>query len=382
MGIIQEQVFSLDCLMLFNDIDFLSVLNWLSLSLVLMCQLIFGIIYFQVKNHYQYKKQKRYFKLLDHYFCFFLTKNTKRKIKIDDKSFYLFISFWSSKFNSVDPCSKKRLTEMADLLKINKICIKKLNSTKRIYSNINTKKICLIIHTLGNFYYGNKSSNFINLEIENFIKHKLDIISFEACICLLKINNQYYCPIVLQEILVRENWSNRELKYLMHFFNTHESMLMILKLIENCNKDNEKRIMEIASRTDFFKNFVNYILKNINKFSIDTICLAIRNINDPDDFELINHLKEESNWVYQVNIIQAIMRLNYFSQNNFDYLLKSLSSPNWWIRKRSAQAIIQYYGSDVDLIDSLIERIDDKFAKDALIVESNKYEINNFIELV
>ena len=76
------------------------------------------------------------------------------------------------------------------------------------------------------------------------------------------------------------------------------------------------------------------------------------------------------------------MRLNYFSQNNFDYLLKSLSSPNWWIRKRSAQAIIQYYGSDVDLIDSLIERIDDKFAKDALIVESNKYEINNFIELV
>ena len=88
MGIIQEQVFSLDCLMLFNDIDFLSVLNWLSLSLVLMCQLIFGIIYFQVKNHYQYKKQKRYFKLLDHYFCFFLTKNTKRKIKIDDKSFY------------------------------------------------------------------------------------------------------------------------------------------------------------------------------------------------------------------------------------------------------------------------------------------------------
>ncbi|MFH7767808.1 hypothetical protein [Acinetobacter sp. BSP-28] len=74
--------------------------------------------------------------------------------------------------------------------------------------------------------------------------------------------------------------------------------------------------------------------------------------------------------------------MNNFSQNNFDYLLKCLTSPNWWIRKRSAQAIVQYYNSDADLIDNLIERINDKFAKDSLIAESNKHRINNIIELV
>ncbi|MFH7767811.1 hypothetical protein [Acinetobacter sp. BSP-28] len=299
MGTIQELDLSLDYLMSFNKIDFLSVLNWLSISLVLICQLIFGIIYFQAKNYYQSKKHKRYFELLNNYFNLFLTENTNQKIKINNKDYILFISFWSSKFNSADIYSRNKLIEMAKIFKINEICIKKLNSTKNIFSRIHTKEICLTIHTLGNFYYENKFSNLIEFEIETFIKHKLDIISFEACISLLKIDKQHYYPIVLQEILIRENWRNRELKYLMRFFNTHESMLIILKLIENSNIDNEKRIIEIASRTDFFEYFVNYILKNINKFSIDSICIAIKNINDPDDFKLIEHLKEESNWIYR-----------------------------------------------------------------------------------
>ena len=138
MGIIQEQACSLDFLMIFNDIDFSSALNWLSLSLVLMFQLIFGIVYFQVKNHYQDKKQQKYFNLLDHYFYFFLIKNEKNKLKIDDQNFYFFISFWSSKFNSADPYLKKRLIEMADLLKINKICMALLHKPicKGFFSDI------------------------------------------------------------------------------------------------------------------------------------------------------------------------------------------------------------------------------------------------------
>lgn len=179
----------------------------------------------------------------------------------------------------------------------------------------------------------------------------------------------------MKEIIKRDHWNNRELKYLMQFFNTPEAMVVIYNLIKKHDDLNEKRIITIASRTRYFTDYSKYILNNPEKFNIDSICLAIRNIKDIDDFKLIEKFKKESNWIYHVNIIHAIMNNHFFSKNNLDYLLTCLHSNHWWLRHRSAQAIIQYYGSDEKLIHFLLQTINDNFAKDSLQVSLNKYQI-------
>jgi hypothetical protein len=366
-----------------DEVQVLSIIHWgIFFSLLVVVILIVGVIYLQITHYYQAKLQKRYLKFLQSYFHNFLTNNSKRKILIKKENFFTFISFWSSSFNSSDIDSQKKLISMAVLLGLPDLCLKKLSLSKKIFSSINMKKTCLIIHTLGNIFYNNKKSTSFQKELEYFTHHEKDIVAFEASIALLKIDSNYYAPIILNEIISRDNWNNKELKHLMHFFNSSDSFVKIFDLVENCTPDNEKRIIQIASTTNYFPKFVRHILENIKKYSIDSLCLAIKNIDNIDDFNLIESLKLEDNWIYQVSIIQAISNLHYFSEQNLNYLLNNLSNNNWWVRNRSAQAIVQYFGNDFSSIDNLIETLDDNFAKDSLVGALNQYKIQHTYDFI
>ncbi|MHA3055448.1 hypothetical protein E0H77_05395 [Acinetobacter sp. ANC 4633] len=362
--------------MIFDQTHFIIILTWLiTISLALACQLIFGISYMKMRNHKNLIKKTKYVKLTEDYLDLPIHQITSKKIKNSD--FPIFISSWSLKFNSSDSETKKKLIVIANVLDISNRCLKKLKLSQTLIHHKNTREICLMIHTLGNIYYKNKNSKSIQNNIQIFIKNKMDIISFEACIALLKIdNNKYYHP-VLEEIILRENWNNQELKHLMLFFNTPAAVIMIFNKIKNHKNSNEKRIIKIASRTNNLSDYSSYILKNMHDFSIDSVCLAIRNINSIEDFSLIEDLRNGSNWVYHINIIHAIIKLNYFSEENFNFLLKCLRSSNWWVRHRSAEAIIKNYNSDEHLVNFLTKLIDDQFSKESLQVALNKNKLND-----
>lgn len=376
MAVIQEQELLLDSLMIFDQTHFIIILTWLIIiSLALICQLVFCISYMKMRSHRKLIKKTKYVQLTEDYLDLPIHQITSKKIKRSD--FPIFISSWSLKFNSSDSDTQKKLIVIANVLDISNRCLKKLTSSHSLMYHKNIREICLTIHTLGNIYYKNKNSELVQNHIQPFIQHKMDVISFEACIALLKIDSHKYYPIVLDEVISRENWNNQELKHLMQFFNTPSAVVMIYNQIKNLNKTNEKRIIKIASRTNHLSDYSSYILNNMHDFSTDSICLAIRNINSIDSFNLIEHLKDESSWVYHINIIHAIIKLNYFSEENFNFLLKCLRSSNWWVRHRSAQAIIQHYNSDENLVNFLIQIVDDQFSKESLQVALNKNKLNH-----
>ncbi|WP_111894998.1 HEAT repeat domain-containing protein [Acinetobacter sp. MB5] len=366
--------------MIFDQTHFIIILTWLiTISLALVCQLIFGISYMKMRSHQKLVKKSKYVKLTEDYLDLPIHQITAKKIKNSD--FPIFISSWSLKFNSSDADTQQKLIVVANVLDISNRCLKTLKKSQSFVHHKNTREICLLIHTLGNIYYSNKNSETIQTDIQSFVKNKMDIISFEACIALLKIDSKKYYPLVLDEIISREKWNNQELKHLMQFFNTPTAVVMIFNKIKNHNHLNEKRIIKIASRTNHLSDYSSYILNNMQDFSVDSICLAIRNINNIEDFKLIEHLKEESSWVYHINIIHAIVKLNYFSEENFNFLLKCLSSSNWWVRHRSAEAIIKNYNSDENLVNFLIKLIDDQFSKESLQVAFNKNKLHQNLRI-
>ena len=62
--------------------------------------------------------------------------------------------------------------------------------------------------------------------------------------------------------------------------------------------------------------------------------------------------------------------------------VNNLTNNNWWVRNRSAQAIVQYFGNDFSSIDNLIETLDDKFAKDSLVGALNQYKIQHTYDFI
>lgn len=339
-------------------------------SLFFVLLLIIGIFYLQIKQHKQAKQEKRFNEFLIKYF----KHENIKPIRLDGDRFLKFISFWSTSFNA-NIIDKSKLIEMAHKLKLKDLCLKQIKSTL-IFTSWNLKKISLIIHTLGNILQNDENSLDVQKELESLSTHSQYMIVFESCIALLKINPIKYYSFVIDKIFIREDWSNKELKYIMSFYKSKEALQIIEELIKTSNTDKEKRIIQIASTTDHFSYFVSYILEHQESFSDDSISLAIKNIDKIEDFNRIVHLKESPNWIFKLNIIQAISSLSYFSYENLDYLYGNLSNSNWWIRNRSAQALVQYYNFDYNAINLLISKTTDHFARDALIGAVNQAKLN------
>ncbi len=358
--------------MIFKEETLLFIIQQaITYSLFVVLLLILGIFYLQIKQHQAQKKDKRFSDFLTNYF----EHDNFRSLRLDNVRFFKFISFWSTSFNNKQH-EEEKLLRMAKKLNLHNICIKKIKS-KLIFTTSNVKKISLMIHTIGNILHDDSDTIEIQKELEILASYSQHMIVFESCIALLKINQKNYYSFVIKKILFREDWSNKELKYLMSFYKTKESLEIIDDLIKSFDKENEKRIMQIASTTDSFSYFVKYILEHQENFSDESISLAIKNINNIEDFKLIEHLKESSNWIFQLNIIQAISNLHYFTNDNLHYLYKNLSNSNWWIRNRSAQALVQYHDLDYNAINQLILEMNDNFAKDALIGALNQSKIKH-----
>ena len=364
--------------MLSNEFELIKAINWgILISISLVGFILLGVSYLQFKHYYESKSQKRYKKFLESYFNHSLKSNLVHEITIKENQYFYFLPYWNHLYNRADEETKARLKIIALKSKVAHLCIHLLDKKFNLFSFQQTKQTCILIHTLGNIFE-NRETPSVEVLLEPLVSSNQDIIAFEASIALLKIDRDKYCHRIMAQIIKRTNWNNKELKHLIHFFDTPSSIELVTGLIERSPRTPlEKRVMQIASTTSYFGQYSKHIIENKDKYSLDSVCLAIKYLPNSEQFYLVEPFKKNKEWFVHVNIIQSITSLNNFTKENYEYLVEKLSDANWWVRTRSAQSIIQYYGSNYEGIDILISTLEskDKFAKDSIVGAYNQYKI-------
>ncbi len=110
---------------------------------------------------------------------------------------------------------------------------------------------------------------------------------------------------------------------------------------------------------------VRQILKNPPDDKVIGPCLSvIGKFRDAKDLKLVRHYLMHARWHVRAHAAACLGRIG--TGEDEDKLVALLADPEWWVRYRAAQAIVDLSSSNMQRIHKLKDGLDDRYAKDIL----------------
>lgn len=110
---------------------------------------------------------------------------------------------------------------------------------------------------------------------------------------------------------------------------------------------------------------VRQILKNPPDDKVIGPCLSvIGKFRDAKDLKLVRHYLMHARWHVRAHAAACLGRIG--TSEDEDKLVALLADPEWWVRYRAAQAIVDLSSSNMLRIRKLKDGLDDRYAKDIL----------------
>jgi HEAT repeat protein len=96
----------------------------------------------------------------------------------------------------------------------------------------------------------------------------------------------------------------------------------------------------------------------------EIIAQCLKFLREPNDLPTARRYLEHSNWVVRLQAAQAVGRIG--TMNEVTQLAALLSDPVWWVRYRTAQALVALTRGNSRVLSELRARLPDRFALDML----------------
>lgn len=96
----------------------------------------------------------------------------------------------------------------------------------------------------------------------------------------------------------------------------------------------------------------------------ETLAQCLKFLRDPEDLPYVRANVSHLNWVVRLQVAQALGRFG--AAEDIPRLLLLLGDPVWWVRYRSAQAVIALIRGDAGKLAELRTQLKDRFALDML----------------
>jgi HEAT repeats len=281
--------------------------------------------------------------------------NLNRKLVKAELPSFLFA--WNYIHSSLRGTSKLELNKLGTNLNLEEHSLKMLKS-------LSLKNRLLAIETLGNL----RSEKAIP-ELAKLSKHRDSVISLFAVRSLLrinfKINSKYYLPL----IAVREDWSPPIVAQMLKQHGADEVSETLVKLVEECYKQKLKdrqlsrliSYLSLAHANNYIK-LVNHILTESNKTEIVIACLRL--IQTDDMLPRVRELHKDERWQIRMQVVLTLGRMGH--EEDVERLILSLNDLDWWVRYRSAGALITMPTVTFSQIELLAKTLPNQFSRDIL----------------
>jgi hypothetical protein len=268
-----------------------------------------------------------------------------------------FLYLWNYLHESLRGSSKEQLNSLAQTLKIDGSAYKMLKSRS-------LKNRILAINTFGNLRdrktYG---------EIEKLIDDRDPVISLWAWRALLRIDFEEAIAGHFSMIATRADWSPIFVAKVLLEQETDLLSEPLVALVEKYWENNlaERQMARLISYLNIthissYSPLVDKILAESDQTEVLIACLRL--VKTDESLERVRALFKSGRWEIRLQVVQTLGRLGH--AEDIDLLIDALNDLDWWVRYRSARALMKMPAMTTRKLTRLAKTLPNEFARDML----------------
>jgi HEAT repeat protein len=268
-----------------------------------------------------------------------------------------FLYSWNYIHSSLKGEAKISLNELGNNLDLEDKAIKMLKS-------LSLKNRLSAIEALGNL-----RSEKAFPELNKLSKHRDSIISLMAVRSLLQINFKINSRKFLPLIAVREDWSPPVVAEMLKRQGSDEISEILVKLVETCyeQKLKDRQLSRLISYLSLghpndYVHLINKILSESTKTEVVIACLRL--VHTDEMLPKVRSLLKDERWQIRMQVVLTLGRLG--NEEDVDRLVFSLNDLDWWVRYRSAGALISMPAVSYEYVENLAKTLPNQFSRDIL----------------
>jgi HEAT repeats len=276
---------------------------------------------------------------------------------IVNKQLPAFLFSWNYVHLSLRGNSKTKLNQLGESLNLEEKSLKMLKS-------IFVKNRLLAIETLGNL----RSEKAI-YELKKLSGHRDPVISLFAVRSLLRINFKINSKQFLPLIAIREDWSPPFVAEMLKVHGADEISEILVQLVETCyeQKLKDRQLSRIISYLSLvhptaYAPIVNKIFTESNKMEVLIACLRL--IHEEEMMPRVRALLKDQRWQIRLQVVLTLGRMGH--EEDVEQLIFCLNDLDWWVRYRSAGALITMPTVTYEQVELLSKTLPNQFSRDIL----------------
>jgi hypothetical protein len=191
------------------------------------------------------------------------------------------------------------------------------------------------------------------------------LVSFYAAAALVRIDAQRAMPGIMLQLAERESWPGEAMARLLVDAGAEVAREPIRALMLSLAPAKLPPLLPWLAHVDaLLGSEVGVELLRRHPDDADIVAAALLVVRDPAVLPELARFAESANAEVRQNLAVAFGQLGGLDQT--DVLMRLLCDPVWWVRYRSAQALIQLKGMTAAGIDAVRARLTDNYALDML----------------
>jgi hypothetical protein len=275
--------------------------------------------------------------------------------KIPKRYYQTFMIMWNNFQDNLIGMEKDRLNELFIKLNMDKVAMNMLKSR-------HDEDRLLATLVLGNLKYEDAVDNLLISSKDNNIH--LALASIHS---LVKVDQERAIDPLVGFIKARDRYPVYKISRIIHDFNSEIVTAPLLRLIEEASREDKPKLMLLMQEADSYAaaNMArNFLMTSSDSEIISASLKLLATFGEPKDKELIKkYLGDERSFV-RMNAAKALGKVGNLS--DLTYLEKLLVDFDWWVRLRSAEAIMALPGMTKEKIIKMRDTQIDSFAVDVL----------------
>ncbi len=339
------------------DSTWLTVLVVGGLGLFLLSVLMLGLCFwYRRKRKLREEKRERvnsFYRPL--FFEWIAGATPELKAPDDNEEWIILISLWNDLYEKVGSSEREQLRGAADELNL-KEKARELMEKESIEHQITA------VITLGNL--GDEQS----LEmVKTLSESSATILKMQSIKALSNLKPQIALKKIYEDLANNPNQSPNYYKGFCRLMDRDVLTEVTLDWLEEVGPGPRSRIIPFLeyARNDPARQFLSQELSRNDEPELLSACLKVlRKIGSPSEEPIVaSYLDHEVDFVR----IQAARTLGSIgTETSREYLLESLSDPNWWARLRAAQSLVQLPSTSLDDLQSILPQLSEEAAQNAL----------------
>ena len=202
-------------------------------------------------------------------------------------------------------------------------------------------------------------------DLEEFLTNENSLLSILAARSLIKIDQERALPLVFAEVVRREDWPETRVALRLRSVLNAEivtgplfdalrdspdsAAIKLLPYVEHMYNEERNRILRILLERSGSDRLTSRILKLIE-------CGHER--------DLVRHYLGHERWHIRMQAAAALGRIG--ERGDIPLLLERLGDDEWWVRYRTAQALIKMPGMTREKLRMIHDNLEDSFARNML----------------